>query len=174
MNAPVAASPSRRLLRHPALSALLATLWLLLQQSLAWVDVAVALALGLAVPALVDGFLGSSSPLHRYGRMVRFAALVAWDVVASNFSVAATVVNPWSRPQPAWVRVPLDTRHPTAASLLAMVVTNTPGTLSCVLDDDDWSLLVHALDCNDTEALARQIKQRYERELRLFFGELDA
>jgi multicomponent K+:H+ antiporter subunit E len=158
--------------RHPALSALLATLWLLLQQSMAWVDVTVALALGLAVPALVDGFLGTASPLHRYWRMARFAALVAWDVVASNFSVAATVVNPWSRPQPAWVRVPLDTRNPTAASLLAMVVTNTPGTLSCVLDDDDWSLLVHALDCDDTAALALQIKQRYERELRIFFGEL--
>jgi multicomponent K+:H+ antiporter subunit E len=173
MNASPTTTSPRGVVRHPALSALLVGLWLLLQQSMAWVDVAVALMLGLVVPVLVDGFLGKASPLLRPWRMIRFVARVAWDVVASNFTVAATVLNPWSRPQPAWVRVPLDTRHPSVASLLAIVVTNTPGTLSCVLNDDDWTLLVHALDCADTAALTQQIKQRYERELCILFGEAE-
>jgi multicomponent K+:H+ antiporter subunit E len=163
----------RAWLRHPALSVMLVALWLLLQQSVAWLDVVVACLLGLVAPRLVDGFLGQASPLHKVWRLGRFVLLIAWDVVASNFSVALTVVNPWSRPRPAWVRIPLDTRHPTVASLLAMLVTNTPGTLSCVLDEDDWSLLVHALDCDDGPALARQVKQRYEHELRIVFGEVE-
>jgi multicomponent K+:H+ antiporter subunit E len=103
------------------------------------------------------------------GRVLRFTALVLWDIVVANMAVARIVLDPRARPQPAWVPVPLVLRDPTAISLLATIITTTPGTVSCVIDDQRGEILVHALDCSDPAAMAAQIKQRYETPLQEIF-----
>jgi multicomponent K+:H+ antiporter subunit E len=162
-------SRRRAWLPHPALSALLAAVWLLLQQSVAPAQLLTAAVLGLAVPRLVDGFIGPATRLHAPMLILRFAAIVLWDIVVSNLTVARIVLSPVSDPHPAWVPVPLDTEHPTVMTLLATIITMTPGTVSCVVDDGQRLILVHALDCDDPPALAAQIKQRYEAPLRRIF-----
>ena len=49
--------------------------------------------------------------------------------------------------------------------LLATIITTTPGTVSCVVDDEAHEIWVHALDCGDPQEMAAQIKQRYEQPL---------
>lgn len=159
-------TPARGWLPHPLLSLLLAAVWLLLQQSLALPQLITALVLGLLVPRLVAGFLGPASRLHRPLLALRFGGIVLWDIVVSNLTVARIVLDPRSRPQPAWVKVPLDTRHPLAITLLATIITTTPGTVSCVVDEEGGFILVHALDCDDVDAAARGMKDRYEAPLR--------
>ncbi|GAB4120261.1 MAG: Na+/H+ antiporter subunit E [Rubrivivax sp.] len=154
---------------HPALSLLLAAVWLLLQQSLAPAQLLAAAAFGLIVPRLVHGFIGPAARPRGLVEILRFTAVVLWDIVVSNVTVARIVLNPASEPKPAWVPVPLDTTHPTAMTLLATVITTTPGTVSCVVDEAEHLILVHALDCDDPAAMAAQIKQRYERPLRRIF-----
>lgn len=162
--------PERGWFAHPALSVLLAAVWLLLRESLAPADLISAVVIGLVVPRLLHGFLGPATHPRALGTALRFTFVVLWDIVVSNLTVARIVLSPWSRPRPAWVRVPLDTRHPTAVTLLATIITTTPGTVSCVVDDRRWEILVHALDCDDAAAMAAQIKQRYERPLMEIFG----
>jgi multicomponent K+:H+ antiporter subunit E len=162
---------SRRWFAHPVLSLLLAVMWLLLQQSLAPANVLTALVLALVVPWLVAGFLGPAARPRGVGLVLRFAAIVLWDIVVSNITVARIVLNPASRPQPAWVPVTLELRHPLGITLLATIITTTPGTVSCVVDDERGLILVHALDCDDPAAMAAQIKQRYELPLRRIFEE---
>ncbi len=166
---PDTAPPGNPWAAHLALSLLLAAVWLLLRQSLALVDLLWAALLGLVVPRLVFGFIGPAARPHRPLRILRFIGVVVWDIVVSNLTVARIVLNPWSTPRPAWVPVPLDTHHPTAVTLLATVITTTPGTVSCIIDDEHWVILVHALDCDDPIAMAAQIKERYERALMEIF-----
>lgn len=156
-------------LPHPVLSLLLAATWLMLQQSLALPQLIAAAAIGVIVPRLVHGFLGPASGARRPGMALRLALVVLWDIVVSNFTVARIVLTPGSRPNPAWVRVPLELRHPRAVTLLATLITTTPGTVSCVVDDERHEILVHALDCDDAPALAAQIRERYERPLKEIF-----
>ncbi|HRH86997.1 MAG TPA: Na+/H+ antiporter subunit E [Rubrivivax sp.] len=156
-------------LPHPVLSLLLALVWLLLQQSLAPAQLLTALALALAVPRLVHGFLGDAVRPRAPGTMLHLAGVVLWDIVASNLAVARIVLNPRADPRPAWVEVQLQAEHPTAITLLAAIITMTPGTVSCVVDERRRAILVHALDCSDAAAMAAQIKQRYERPLRRIF-----
>jgi multicomponent K+:H+ antiporter subunit E len=166
------AAPARtkRWVPHPVLSLLLAAVWLLLQQSLAVAQLLTAGVLCLVVPWLVQGFIGTGARPRRAGLALRLAAIVLWDIVVSNLTVARLVLSPRANPQPAWVRVPLDLRDPTAISLLATIITTTPGTVSCVVDDVQHEIVVHALDCSDAEAMAAQIKQRYERPLMEILG----
>jgi len=166
---PPSAASRPRWLAHPVLSLLLAALWLLMQQSLAPAHVLWAVVLALVVPRLVHGFLGPASRVHSVPAALRLGAVVLWDIVVSNLVVARIVLDPRSRPLPAWVPVELDTRHPTAATLFASIITMTPGTVSCVVDDERWQILVHALDCDDPAAMAAQMKQRYEAPLRRIF-----
>jgi multicomponent K+:H+ antiporter subunit E len=159
----------KRWLPHPGISLLIVALWLLLQQSVSAANLLAALAIGVALPRLVDGLIGLSSRPRRGGTALRLAGVVLYDIVRSNLTVARIVLSPASRPQPAWVPVPLDLRHPTAIALLASMVTNTPGTVSCVVDEREHLLLVHALDTRDPQALAAEIKQRYEQPLKEMF-----
>lgn len=159
----------KRWLPHPLLSALLAAVWLLLQQSLALPQLITAAVLALALPRLLHGFLGEPVRPRRWAAALRLALVVLWDIVVANLAVARLALSPRARPNPAWVRVPLRLRHPAGLSLLAGMVTMTPGTVSCVVDEARGELLVHALDCADAAALATDIQARYEAPLREIF-----
>jgi len=154
---------------HPVLSLMLAAAWLILQQSLSLPQLITAAVLGLGLPRLLQGFLGPGARLHRIGTILRFAGIVLYDIVVSNLTVARIVLNPASRPEPAWVPVPLVLTHPTAITLMATIITTTPGTVSCVVDDVSRRILVHALDCADPAQMATDIKHRYEEPLREIF-----
>jgi len=161
-------------LPHPTLSVVLAAVWLLLQQSLAPAQLLTAAVLALGLPWLLHGFIGDSVHPRSPRAMLHLAGVVLWDIVMSNITVARIVLNPVSDPKPAWVEVPLEAEHPTAITLLAAIITMTPGTVSCVIDERRNSILVHALDCSDAAEMAAQIKQRYERPLRRIFDGVDA
>jgi multicomponent K+:H+ antiporter subunit E len=103
---------------------------------------------------------------------MRLAAVVLWDIVVSNFTVARLVLGPMSRPRPGWVLVALDSEHPMVNSLFATIITTTPGTVSCTLDETRRHIWVHALDCDNAEAMARDMKARYEAPLMHIFSAL--
>ena len=166
-------------LPHPVLSVLLAVVWLLLQHSLAMPQLITAALLGWGVPQWVRGFLGVAGQgaarpgrLGRWGRLriaLRLAGVVLWDIVASNLAVARLVLSPRALPQPAWVVLPLGIQHPDAIALLATVITMTPGTLSCVVDERAGQMLVHVLAGGDPATLVALIQQRYERPIGALF-----
>lgn len=158
----------QRWLPHPVLSLLLAVSWLLLMHTVEPVQVAFAVLVGVLVPALLRHFLPPGAQ-PRIVPALRLAGIVLWDIVVANIAVARLVLGPMSRPRPAWVHVPLDATHPTAIALLATIITTTPGTVSCVVDEERDEILVHALDCGDPQAMARDIKHRYETPLRMIF-----
>lgn len=155
---------------HPWLSLLLAVSWLLLQHTVIPFHLLSALLIGIIVPRLIHSFLPAATPL-RWGPAARLLLVVIWDIVVSNITVARLVLGSMSRPQPAWVRVPLDLQHPAAVSLLASIITTTPGTVSCSIDEEGRYILVHALNCDDPQQMAAEIKARYERPLMAIFVE---
>jgi multicomponent K+:H+ antiporter subunit E len=161
-------------LPHPVLSLVLGGVWLLLQQSLAPVQLLWAGVLALVLPRLAHGFLGDSVRMQAPGTMLHLAGVVLWDILVSNLTVARLALDPRAEPQPAWVQLPLTATDPTALALLATIITITPGTVSCVVDEPRRMLLIHALDCHDAPALVAQIRQRYERPLRRIFEGADA
>ena len=94
-----------------------------------------------------------------------------WDILVANVEVAWIVLTrPNSKLHPAWVVIPLDLKQPEAISILAGTITLTPGTVSADMSDGGHSLLVHALDAPDPDAVRDQIKNRYERRLKEIFA----
>jgi len=158
-----------RLLPRPLLSALLVIVWLLLVQRLGLADILAAIAVAVVVPYAVRRFLVDPVLPRRPALVLRFAATVLHDIVVANLVVARIVVSPASNPKPAWLTIDLALRDPHAITLLASVITLTPGTVSCAIDEATHRLYVHALDCADPEAMRRDIQQRYEKPLKEIF-----
>jgi multicomponent K+:H+ antiporter subunit E len=169
---PAASSPPSgdRPPRRRPVSLAVALCWLLLQGSLALPHLLAAVVIGAVVPRLAARLLGPPARLRSARAAARLAGVVLRDIVVANVTVAWIVLNPRSRPQPAWVRVPLALTHPDAVALLATIITTTPGTVSCMIDEARNEILVHALDGRDPAALVAEIRQRYEAPLKEMFG----
>lgn len=160
---------TRRLLPHPLLTALLALVWLLLANDFSFGHVVLGLLLGWAIPLFTLRFWPDKVTIRRPATLGRFIAVVLYDIVMANLSVARLILIGPRRLKPAFVVVPLALRSDLAISLLANTICLTPGTVSSRLSQDRRSLLVHALDVDDAEALVASIKQRYEAPLREVF-----
>jgi multicomponent K+:H+ antiporter subunit E len=171
--APASTTPGPSLLTrifpHPALSIQLALSWLVLSHSLALVHLLSAVLLGWLLPHLLRGFLADASALH-WPTVLRLTGVVLWDIVLSNITVARITLGSLKAIQPAWVPVSLQSDHPRVNTLLASIITMTPGTVSAVLYAHRREILVHALNCDDPAALARDIQLRYEAPLLRIFG----
>lgn len=159
----------RRWLSHPSLSVVIATAWLLLQGSVAPAHLLWAAIMGVGLPWLVQDFLGAGAPLRAAAVALRLALVVLWDILVANFAVARVVLHPGITPQPQWVRVPYTLTDDRGVVLLATIITTTPGTVSCLVDEERREILVHALNADDPQAVAAEILQRYERPLKEIF-----
>ena len=104
------------------------------------------------------------------GRMITYSIMVMWDILVANIEVAWIVLSvPNAKLKPAWIIIPLELRQPEAITVLAGTITLTPGTVSADLSDQGHSLLVHVLHTDDPDAVAADIKNRYERRLKEIF-----
>lgn len=158
------------LLPHPVLTLLLAGVWILLQNKLSAGMVVFGLILGIIIPRATASWWPDRPQKIRVTRMLSYMMIVLWDILVANVQVAWIVLTrPNSKLRPAWVVVPLDLVQPEAISVLAGTITLTPGTVSADLSDEGHSLLVHALDTDDPDAVRDQIKDRYERRLKEIF-----
>lgn len=155
---------------HPVLSVLLGASWLALSHSLALVHLLSALLIGLILPRLLHPFLAPADKIN-WVAALRLSAVVLKDIVLSNITVARLVLGSMSTPKPAWLPVPLATDHPRVNALFATIITTTPGTVSCVVDEQRREILVHALNCDDAQAMIDDMKSRYEAPLMQIFGQ---
>ncbi|HNC52961.1 MAG TPA: Na+/H+ antiporter subunit E [Accumulibacter sp.] len=160
----------RGLLPRPLLSATVLLLWLVISSPVSAGLLVLGSLLAVAVPLLTQAFWPDPPRLVRPARALHFVGVVAADIFTANWRVARQVIGPLCRLSPALVEVPLDLRDPFVVTLLASVVSLTPGTVAIDVDRRRWILLVHALDAPDPQVLARAIKQRYELPLREIFA----
>ena len=98
--------------------------------------------------------------------LLRFGLRVLGDIVTANFEVAYLIANPWRKLKPHFIEYPLMLEERFTITLLASTISLTPGTVSANLRMDGKSLLIHALNVDDEEALIEQIRERYERPLK--------
>lgn len=161
----------KRLLPAPLLSAALFVLWLLLNRTLGAGHVLLGAALALAIPLVTAGLRPVPVRIRRPGVALRLLGRVLLDSLVSNLAVARLLLGPASRRRhpPGFVLVRLDLRDPNGLAMLAMMVCLTPGTTWAELSLDRSALLLHALEVADTEAMAAQVKRRYEQPLMEIF-----
>jgi multicomponent Na+:H+ antiporter subunit E len=106
------------------------------------------------------------SPYFRkVGQVIRFALFFAWEVVKANLRVAIDVLTPRPRMTPGIVAIPLEAGTDAEITMLANLITLTPGTLSLDVSSDRRVLYIHAMYIGDVEEFKKSIKEGLERRL---------
>ncbi len=156
----------RRLFPHPALSALLVVVWMLLVNEFTFGALFLALVFGLLVPLVTSRFW-PDRPKVRFGYdAAAYLVVVLFDIVVANFEIAWIILTRRNRDlRSHWLVVPVELRSAEAITVLAGTISLTPGTVSSDVSADGRCLLVHALDVADPAAEVARIKQRYEARL---------
>ena len=84
------------------------------------------------------------------------------EVLIANVRVAHDVITPSYRARPGVIAIPLDCKNDMEITLLAIVISLTPGTLALDLSPDKKNLYIHAMFIRDKEKLIREIKKNFE------------
>lgn len=129
------------------------------------------LLLGAAVGALslavVRQFVSSPRLLPRAARVVGLAWTFLVELVLSALRVARLVIRPDvnAHIRPAIVAFPLTAKTDAEITLLANLVTLTPGTLSIDVSEDRRFLYIHVIHLTDRQAFIRELASGFERQV---------
>lgn len=122
------------------------------------------LSVGFAFGYLVLGWMGSSY-VRRAQKILLFVPFYLGEVILGSLQVAWDVVTPEQKRRVGIVALPLDAKTDVEITLLANLVTFTPGTISLDVTEDRRYLLIHAMFIDDLEAFKARIKRRLERRV---------
>ncbi len=154
----------KRWLGSPILSILVFVLWLLLN-GVSVGHLLLAATLAIALPAITRALRPQQPTIGNLPAIIKLAAVFLHDIVVANIEVAGRILGRESAIRPSFIWVPLELTDRHAITVLASIITLTPGTLSCDLSPSGRHLLVHCLHLDDADAMVATIKQRYERPL---------
>jgi multicomponent K+:H+ antiporter subunit E len=159
-----------KLFPHPALSIAIFILWMALNNASSLAQAAMGAILATGLPILTHRFWPEPPPHAKISAAVSLFFVLLWDILVASLEVAKLVLGPMKRIKPAFVDIPLDIHDPFVGTLLASIVSLTPGTVSIDIDQSRWILKLHVLDVDDKEALIHSIKTRYEKPLKEIFS----
>ncbi|TCU19292.1 Na+/H+ antiporter subunit E [Rhizobium sullae] len=144
---------------------LLAIAWVAVSGSASLHNLVLGFVLGAIALAIVREPFGSKSYLRRARRVLSLALLFLKELALSAWTVARTVLRPKMEIRPGIFAFPLTVERDLEITLLANLITLTPGTLSVDVSEDRRTLYVHALDCSDPEATKLAIASGFERKI---------
>jgi multicomponent Na+:H+ antiporter subunit E len=151
-------------------SILLALAWAALQGEITLANLLVGYVVGYLILALLAK--GGVLPATLASRTVRAAALAGFfarELVVANLRVASDVLRSAARIRPAVVAIPLDVTSDGEILLLSMLINITPGSVTIDLSDDRRTLYVHVMHMRSAEESRRDIKDGFERRVKLLF-----
>jgi multicomponent Na+:H+ antiporter subunit E len=150
-------------------SILLALVWAALQGEISLVNLLVGYVVGYALLALLArGGVLPPTLARRTLHALRLAAFFAWELLLANVRVAADVLG-GNRIEPAVVAIPLDVTSDGEILLLSMLINITPGSVTIDLANDRRTLYVHVMHMQSAEQTRREIKDGFERRIKLLF-----
>lgn len=144
---------------------LLAFAWAALTGSFSLVNLGAGFALSFGILWFAQHAISPSPYFTKVGQGIRFILFFLRELVVANLRIAYDVATPRLHINPAIVAIPLDVETDVEITLLANLITLTPGTLSMDISADRKVLYVHAMYVDDPEALRDEIKNGFERRV---------
>ncbi len=145
---------------------LIALFWTLLTGHVSVGNLGVGFVLGyVALSLLYPATELKTSYFQKTLQLVRFVLFFTKELLVSTWRVAQDVVKPLPLMRPGVVGIPLDARTDLEITMLANIISLTPGTLSLDVSEDRKTLYIHAMYVVNPDDLRKEIKDGLERRL---------
>jgi len=148
------------------LNALLALAWVAISGDVSVGNFAVGFGLGLVILVFTRRIVGQPTYPLRLWRVMNLLVFFVWELLLANLRLAYDVLTPGYRLRPGVVAIPIEVRTDTEITLLANMITLTPGSFSLDVSADRRVLYVHVMYLDeDVDEFRRKIKNGFERRI---------
>lgn len=147
------------------LNIFLAVIWAAATANFQPQNLALGFGLGFAIIYFYQRVSGQVAYTHRTWQIIAFVGFFIKELFKANLRVALDVVTPAHDMRPGVVAIPLTVTTDAQITLLANVISLTPGTLSLDVSDDRSVLYIHAMYVDDPDELRHEIKAGFERRV---------
>lgn len=158
-----------RLIPYPALSTALFIVWVMLAQSTSPGQLLLAVIAAVLAGKIMTSMRWRPTRISSWRTVMKLARLVFIDILRSNLAVASIVVSKRRTRTSSFILMGLEMRNEVGLTLLALIITATPGTAWVQFDRASGSLLIHVFDLVDEEQWVDLLKSRYEALLMEIF-----
>ncbi|MEX6504900.1 Na+/H+ antiporter subunit E [Jiella sp. M17.18] len=142
---------------------LLALVWVVVTGSFTLLNLVFGFVLGAFALFLTRGQIGGIGYIRRGYRMAVLFVFFFKELILSAWRVAVMVMTPRVDLRPGIFAYKLKVDRDFEITLLANMITLTPGTLSVDVSEDRSTLYIHAIDCADPDATRDDIAGGFER-----------
>ena len=147
------------------LNILLAIAWILLTGEVTAENFIEGVIIGYLILWISKSALGGKKYFRKIPKAIGFFFYFIKELIVANLKVAFDIITPKDYMQPGIVAVPLDTETDMEITLLANLITLTPGTLSLDVSKDKKVLYIHTLYLDNPEKFRNEIKSGMEKKL---------
>jgi len=147
------------------LNVVIALIWAFLQNSYTGVDFFLGYLLGLVILFILRRFLQFDFYFRRVWALIKLIILFSKELVLANWQVIKIVLSPKMDIKPGIIAVPTKLKTDWELTLLAGLISLTPGTVSMDFSDDNKIIYVHALHVPDKKEMVKQIHNTFEKAI---------
>lgn len=147
--------------------------------ALAWAFLKGQITASILVEGFIVGYmvLWFTSPIYRtssyfkkFLQVIRFFIFFLKELVVATGRAAYLVVKPQIDMHPGIIAVPLSLKTDVEITLLANLITLTPGTLTLDVSDDRRVMYVHVMNVDNADKFRREIKDGFEKKVGELLG----
>ncbi|MGM0754332.1 MAG: Na+/H+ antiporter subunit E [Bacillota bacterium] len=143
----------------------MAFVWMFLSVSFTSQSFIIGYLLGLLVIFAFRRFFSSRFYLLRVTAVINLFFLFLKELILANISVLKTILRPKLDFKPGIFALPTELKTDWEITLLANLITLTPGTLVMDVSYDNKILYVHAIDIPDKDQAIDEIKNSFEKAI---------
>ena len=144
---------------------LLALNWMFLTGDLDFTNFVEGFLISFAIILIIKSTNGSDNYLMKIPKVISFIFYFIYELIVANLKVAKDILTPTHLMKPAIIAYDLEAKTDLEITLLANLITLTPGTLSLDVSKDKKTLYVHAMYVERAEETRNEIRLGLERKL---------
>lgn len=147
------------------LNVFIAVVWMFMSSSLTATTFIIGFLIGLGLLFVTRRFFTSRLYIWRLWAAFKLVLLFFKELTLSNISVLMLIIRPKLNIRPSIFALPTELEHDWEITLLASLITLTPGTLVLHVSSDQRTLYIHAIDVEDVDEAIDSIKNSFEKAI---------
>ncbi|WP_078544267.1 Na+/H+ antiporter subunit E [Litchfieldia alkalitelluris] len=121
---------------------------------------------GLLMIYFMRRFFPNRFYLYNVIAAIKLLLLFIKELILSNIAILKIILSPKLDIKPGIFALPTELTKDWEITMLANLITLTPGTLVIDISDDRKTLYIHAMDLKDVEDSIESIKQTFEKAIK--------
>src|SRR5699024_3549512 len=144
---------------------LIAFVWMFLSESYTLLTFVLGYAIGILLLLLLNRFFPSPFYFKRIYKLFVLILIFIRELILSNIEIVKFVYRKKNDFEPGIFAMPIEVKQNWEITLLANLITLTPGTLTVAISNDNSTLFIHAMYIDDIDDSINDIKNTFEKAI---------